>query len=71
MGYGKESVIESATECRDPQYSWTTGNALGAKEHHRFESPRAGAEDVGDLSGFVDQLTCVSPGKESTVAPSA
>jgi hypothetical protein len=39
----------------------------GRKERHRFGSPRAGTEDLGDLSGFVDQLTCVSRGNESMV----
>lgn len=38
------------------------------KEHHRFESEAAGAESVGDLSGFSDQVSCPSCGKKSTVS---
>lgn len=38
------------------------------KEHHRFESAAAGACAEGDLSGFVDQLTCPSCGKDSMVS---
>lgn len=38
------------------------------REYHRFESARAGAEAVGDLSGFYDELDCPSCGKKSTVS---
>ncbi len=38
------------------------------KELHRFESAAAGACAEGDLSGFVDQLTCSSGGKGSMVS---
>ncbi len=38
------------------------------KAHNRFESDAAGAEAVGDLSGFVDTVECLHCGKPSSVS---
>lgn len=38
------------------------------KEHHPFESDTAGACDVSELSGFVEEVICPSCGKTSSVS---
>lgn len=38
------------------------------KELHTFESERAEAERVGDLSGFSDEQECPDCGKTATVS---
>jgi hypothetical protein len=51
-----------------PTVSYDDWKCPWCKTHQRFESAAAGACAEGDLSGFVDQLTCPSRGKDSTVS---
>jgi len=51
-----------------PTISYDDWKCLWCNEHQRFDSAAAGACAEGDLSGFVDQLTCPSCGKDSTVS---